>query len=55
MAWEAWPWCEAVALWAFRYPRPANSYLDYFSFVTPDFTPKPVYYAVQRYARGGAP
>ena len=55
MAWEAWPWCKAVALWAFRYPRPANSYLDYFSFVTPDFTPKPIYYTVQRYARGEAP
>ena len=55
MAWEAWPWCKAVALWAFRYPRPAYSYLDYFSFVTPDFTPKPIYYTVQRYARGEAP
>ncbi|HNS51064.1 MAG TPA: beta-galactosidase [Anaerolineae bacterium] len=50
---QEWPWCEVVALWAFRYPRPANSYLDYFTFVTPDFTPKPVYTAVQEYARGG--
>ena len=52
---EEWPWCEAVALWAFRYPRPANSYLDYFTFVTPDFMPKPIYTAVQEYARGGSP
>jgi len=52
---EEWPWCEAVALWAFRYPRPANTYLDNFAFVTADFLPKPVYYAVQRYARGEEP
>jgi hypothetical protein len=52
-AWEEWPWCEAVALWAFRYPRPANTYQDYFTFVTTDFVPKPIYYAVGRYARGG--
>ncbi len=49
---EEWPWCEAVALWAFRYPRPANSYLDYYSFVTADFAPEPVYLAVQQYALG---
>jgi hypothetical protein len=49
---EEWPWCEAAVLWAFRYPRPANTYQDYFTFVTTDFTPKPIYYAVQRYARG---
>jgi hypothetical protein len=50
-----WPWCRAVVLWAFRYPRPANTYQDYFTFVTADFTPKPIYFAVQRYARGGNP
>jgi hypothetical protein len=55
MALEDWPWCEAAVMWAFRYPRPANSYLDNFSFVTTDFTPKPIYYAVQRYARGEEP
>lgn len=49
-----WPWCRVVALWAFRYPWPANSYLDYFTFVTPDFLPKPIYEEVQRYARGDA-
>jgi hypothetical protein len=52
---EEWPWCRVIALWAFRYPRPANSYLDYFTFVTPDFTPKPTYTAVQQYARGESP
>lgn len=45
-----WPWCRAVVLWAFRYPWPTYSYLDYFTFVAPDFTPKPLYLEVQRYA-----
>ncbi len=52
---DEWPWCSAVILWAFRYPRPANTYQDYFTFVTTDFTPKPIYFAVQRYARGEGP
>jgi hypothetical protein len=52
---EEWPWCRVIAVWAFRYPRPANSYLDYFTFVTPDFTAKPIYTAVQHYARGESP
>jgi hypothetical protein len=52
---EEWPWCEAVVLWAFRYPRPANTYQDYFTFVTTDFMPKPIYFAVQRYAQGAGP
>ncbi|MGD8627207.1 MAG: hypothetical protein PVJ34_21910, partial [Anaerolineae bacterium] len=52
---EEWPWCRAMIVWAFRYPRPAHTYQDYFTFVTTDFTPKPIYYAVQRYAHGGEP
>jgi hypothetical protein len=52
LAWREWDWCQAVVLWAFRYPRPATGYLDHFSFVTVDFQLKPVYLAVQRYARG---
>ncbi len=51
---QEWGWCRAVALWAFRYPRPAKTYQDYFTFVAPDFTPKPIYLAVQRYAHGEA-
>jgi hypothetical protein len=47
---QRWDWCQAVVMWAFRYPWPANSYLDYFTFVTPDFEPKPVYMEVQHYA-----
>jgi hypothetical protein len=53
LAWREWEWCEAVALWAFRYPRPASGYLDYYAFVTVDFALKPVYLAVQDYAQGG--
>lgn len=45
-----WDWCAAVVLWAFRYPWPAGSYLDYYTFVTPSFDPKPIYLEVQRYA-----
>ncbi|MFC2023528.1 beta-galactosidase [Chloroflexota bacterium] len=52
---DEWPWCEAMALWVFRYPRPANTYQDYFAFVTTDFTPKPIYFSVQRYAQGEQP
>jgi hypothetical protein len=47
-----WPWCQAVCLWAFRYPWPQKSYQDYFTFVTPEFVPKPVYVEVRHYARG---
>jgi hypothetical protein len=51
---QEWDWCQAMVLWAFRYPWAAQSYLDYFTFVTPDFEPKPIYLEVQRYAQGGA-
>jgi len=51
---RGWDWCQAVALWAFRYPWAAQSYLDYFTFVTPDLEPKPIYMEVQQYAVGGA-
>jgi hypothetical protein len=51
---EDWPWVEAAALWAFRYPWPTLTYLDYFTFVTADFEPKPIYLEVQRYSQGEA-
>ncbi|RMF00366.1 MAG: hypothetical protein D6768_12985 [Chloroflexi bacterium] len=47
----SWPWANVAALWAFRYPWPARTYLDYFTFVTPDFQPKPIYFEVQQYSR----
>ncbi len=48
-----WPWCRAVTFWAFRYPQPAYTYFDGYTFVTPDFQPKPIYDEVQRYAVTG--
>jgi len=49
---ERWPWCQAVCLWAFRYPRPTHTYQDYFTFVTEDFRPKPAYDLVRSYSQG---
>ncbi|MBI3537011.1 MAG: beta-galactosidase [Chloroflexi bacterium] len=47
-----WEWLDAIVLWAFRYPFPAQTYQDYFTFVTPEFDAKPIYFEVQKYARG---
>jgi GH35 family endo-1,4-beta-xylanase len=47
-----WPWVEMIAIWAFRYPRPAGTYQDYYTFVDGNFRPKPIYLAVQAYAQG---
>ncbi len=49
---ENWPWAENLCVWALRYPIPTYSYFDYFTLVAPDFTPKPIYQAIQDYARG---
>lgn len=49
---EQWPWLEKMCLWAFRYPADTLNYPDNFTLVTTDFQPKPIYYAVQAYARG---
>ena len=54
VALQEWPWMEAVAWWAFRYPWDAKSYQDYYTFVRTDFEPKPIYEEVQRYSQGGA-
>ncbi len=43
-----WNWCRAVALWAFRFPGEQHSVQDYFTFVTPQFLPKPIYDAVKQ-------
>lgn len=48
---QHWPWMQAVCTWAFRYPAPQHSYGDYFTFVTPEFVRKPIYDAVQAWAR----
>jgi hypothetical protein len=52
VAQSEWPWMDAVALWAFRYPWDAKSYQDYYTFVRTDFEPKPIYEEVQRYSQG---
>jgi polysaccharide biosynthesis protein PslG len=49
---ENMPWLKSFCLWAFRYPVPTNSYPDYFTYVSPLFDPKPIYLALQAYARG---
>ena len=52
IAQQEWPWVEAVAFWAFRYPWDQKSYQDYFTMVSTDFEPKPLYLELQRYSRG---
>ncbi|MFZ2618242.1 MAG: beta-galactosidase [Anaerolineae bacterium] len=47
-----WDWLQALCLWAFRYPAPARSYQDYFTFVASDFVPKPIYLELQAYHEG---
>ena len=49
---QHWPWCRCVTMWAFRYPAPVHNYQDYYTFVTTDFRPKPIYLEVQEYTRG---
>lgn len=49
---ENYPWMQALCLWAFRYPAPSNSYPDYFTFLSAEFDPKPIYTALQAYGRG---
>ncbi len=44
-----WPYVDAVCTWAFRFPAPLYTYGDYYSFVTPDFTPRPIYDAVKEW------
>jgi hypothetical protein len=48
-----WAWVEVICLWVMRFPAPTGSYPDDFTLVTPEFQLKPIYYAVQSYARGG--
>lgn len=52
LVWKEWDWALAFCPWVFRFPRAARSYQDYFTFVSVDFTPRPIYLAVGRYARG---
>ena len=49
-----WGWLENLCIWALRYPADIYSYPDNFTLVSADFAPKPIYYALQDYARGWA-
>lgn len=44
-----WPYVKMLAIWAFRYPAPVRSYPDYFTLVTPEFVPKPIYHELQQF------
>lgn len=47
-----WDWVVNLCVWAFRYPADTLSYPDNFTLVSAGFTRKPVYYALQDFARG---
>lgn len=46
-----WPWLDSLSMWAFRYPWPENNLRDYYTFVTPDLAPKPIYLEAQAHLR----
>ncbi len=46
---DNWPYVEMLAIWAFRYPAPTKSYMDYYTLVTPEFVTKPIYEAIKQY------
>ncbi|RMG95197.1 MAG: hypothetical protein D6706_12625 [Chloroflexi bacterium] len=48
-----WPYVEMMAIWAFRFPAPTRSYMDYYTLVTPEFVPKPIYEALQAFTGNG--
>jgi polysaccharide biosynthesis protein PslG len=49
---QNWGWLQKMCLWVFRFPVDTLNYPDNFTLVSNDFQPKPIYYAVQAYARG---
>ena len=54
---EEWPWVGVVNFWFFKLPSDArkNESMYYFRMVEPDFTPLPVYGAMQEYTANLAP
>lgn len=50
-----WPTVKNLCFYYFRSPTLIHNYLDYFVFVTPTFRPRPIYDAIQAYARGTMP
>lgn len=49
---DHWDWLDHMCFWVLRYPLPTLSYPDNYTFVTTTFQLKPIYYAVQAFARG---
>jgi hypothetical protein len=47
---QNWAEVPVVAIWAFRYPASTQSYMDYYSLVTPEFITRPIYDALQQMA-----
>lgn len=47
-----WSWDKALCIWQFRLPFLTGTAQDYATFVEPNFTLEPIYYAVQAYAHG---
>ncbi len=47
-----WDWVSNLCIWALRYPADLLSYPDNFTLISADFTKKPIYFALQEYARG---
>jgi hypothetical protein len=44
-----WPYVKTVGLWAFRFPAPTKSHMDYYTLVTPEFVTKPIYEELKAY------
>ncbi len=50
---ENWPWAEHFCVWLFRQPLDrANRRDAYYALVSSDFLRRPIYDAIQAYARG---
>ncbi len=49
---QHWPTVKSLCMWYFRAPVPVLNYPDYYAFVTTEFRVKPIYSAVQAFARG---
>lgn len=49
---QHWPWLERLCLWALRYPAPTWNWRDGYTLLTPEFTRKPIYQAIQDLALG---
>lgn len=49
-----WPWVKRLCVWTLRYPAATNSYPDYYTLITPEFTLKPIYDSIRAWARGEA-